>query len=73
MESYRETLQELDPVERKRLEFGDWWASSLGSMFPRENFSILEENELPDFNKETRWVRFWDLAGTKLFTQQPGP
>ena len=73
VESYRETLQELDPVERKRLEFGDWWASSLGSMFPRENFSILEDNELPEFDKDTRWVRFWDLAGTKPSHNNPDP
>ena len=73
IESYRETLSELDPVERKRLEFGDWWASSLGSMFSREDFTILEDNELPEFDKTTTWVRFWDLAGTKPSQSNPDP
>jgi len=72
-DSYRAVLAELDPVERKRLEFGDWWATTLGSMFDRTQFEILEPAEIPDFNKETTIVRFWDLAGTEPSPSYPDP
>ena len=72
-ESYRAVLAELDPVERKRLEFGDWWATTLGSMFDRTQFEILEPAEIPDFTKDTEIVRFWDLAGTEPSPSYPDP
>lgn len=72
-ESYRAVLQELDPIERKRLEFGDWWATTLGSMFDRTMFEILEPAEIPDFNKDTEIIRFWDLAGTEPTPSYPDP
>lgn len=64
--SYREQLAELSPVERKRLEFGDWWATEIGSMFKREDFVIIgpEEEAFPKFDRNTQWVRYWDLAST---------
>ena len=40
-ESYRRVLQELDQEERDRLEHGDWWATSLGTMFDRESFRVI--------------------------------
>ncbi len=72
-ESYRAVLQELDPVERKRLEFGDWWATTLGSMFDRTLFEILEPAEVPDFNSDTQIIRFWDLAGSEPSPSYPDP
>ena len=72
-DSYRAVLAELDPIERKRLEFGDWWATTLGSMFDRTQFEVLEPAEIPDFNKDTEIVRFWDLAGTEPSPSYPDP
>lgn len=71
--TYRAVLQELDPIERNRLEFGDWWATSLGTMFDRTNIVVVDFSELPDFSKETTLVRFWDLAGTAPTNSNPDP
>lgn len=72
-DSYRAVLQELDPVERKRLEFGDWWTTTLGTMFDRNNFEIIESTEIPSLSKETTVIRFWDLAGTEPSPSNPDP
>jgi predicted phage terminase large subunit-like protein len=72
-ESYRAVLQELDPIERNRLEFGDWWATTLGSMFDRNNLEVVEFTELPSFSKDTQIIRFWDLAGTEPTASNPDP
>lgn len=64
-ESYRQSLSELDPVERRRLEFGDWWATTLGSMFRREWFTQVPPDEMPLASPGARMVRYWDLAATK--------
>lgn len=72
--SYRRALQELDPIERRRLEEGDWWATSLGSMFNREDFIIIDPMEIPAMvDKTTRVVRFWDLAATEPSAGNPDP
>ena len=67
VESYRESLSHLDPIERKRLEEGDWWATSLGTMFSRQNISkgLINSTELPELTSSSRFVRFWDLAATE--------
>ncbi len=62
--SYRRMLQELSPVERAQLEDGDWWATAIGTMFLREDFITIDHGDLPTF-VSPRFVRFWDLAGTK--------
>jgi predicted phage terminase large subunit-like protein len=72
-ESYRAVLAELDPVERKRLEFGDWWTTTLGSMFDRNNFEVIEPSEMPEMGSDTSIVRFWDLAGTEPSQSNPDP
>lgn len=72
-ESYRQALSALDPVERKRLEFGDWWATSLGSLFQREQFVLIDPEELPPITRHTRAVRFWDLAATEPSPSNPDP
>lgn len=72
-DSYRSVLAELDPVERKRLEFGDWWSTTLGSMFDRTNFEIIDPSEIPDMTADTTMIRFWDLAGTEPSPSNPDP
>ena len=72
-DSYRQALAALDPVERKRLEFGDWWATSLGSIFQREQFVLIDPEELPPITRDTRAVRFWDLAATEPSATYPDP
>ena len=42
--SYRQALQALDPIERKRLEMGDWWATTLGSLFDRTAAVIIDQS-----------------------------
>lgn len=72
-DSYRLALQSLDPVERKRLEEGDWWATTLGSMFNRENIIIVDNEDLPKITTSARAVRFWDLAATEPSHSNPNP
>ena len=72
--SYRRALQELDPIERRRLEEGDWWATSLGTLFRREDFIIIDPMELPNFaDRSARVVRFWDMAATEPSNANPDP
>jgi len=72
--SYRKALQELDPIERRRLEEGDWFVTSLGTMFNREDFVIIDPMEVPEMvNKSSRVVRFWDLAATEPSGSNPDP
>ncbi|HIF64991.1 MAG TPA: hypothetical protein EYQ34_00075 [Acidimicrobiia bacterium] len=72
-ESYRMSLQALDPVERKRLEEGDWWATTLGSLFDRESVVIIDSEEIPQLAATARAVRFWDLAATEPAPNNPNP
>lgn len=72
-ESYRAVLQELDPIERKRLEFGDWWATTLGSMFDRTKLEIVMPDDVPVFSQDAKMVRFWDLAGSEPTPSNPDP
>lgn len=65
-DSYRRSLAELDPIERRRLEEGDWWVTSLGTMFSRDDFIIIDRHEVPQMaSRSARVVRFWDLAATE--------
>lgn len=64
-DSYRMALQALDPVERNRLEKGDWWTTSLGTLFDRNDFVIIDQHEVPIVTSSARAVRFWDLAATE--------
>ena len=72
--SYRRALRELDPIERARLESGDWWATSLGTLFDRANFVQLDPYEVPELtDTPPRAVRFWDLAATEVSERNPDP
>jgi len=72
-ESYRQALAALDPVERKRLEEGDWWSTTLGTMFDRTSVVIIDNDEIPVGTSASRVVRFWDLAATEPNQSTPDP
>ena len=72
-DSYRQALQELDPVERRRLEEGDWWSTTLGSLFDRTDFEIIDHTEVPQVTSAARAVRFWDLAATEPHSGNMNP
>jgi len=72
-DSYRQALSALDPVERRRLEEGDWWSTTLGSMFDRTLVVIVDNDELPVTTSSARVVRFWDLAATEPSQSTPDP
>lgn len=71
--SYRQALSALDPIERRRLEEGDWWSTTLGSMFDRTSMVILDTDEIPQITSSARVVRFWDLAATEPNHSNPNP
>ena len=72
-DSYRQALTALDPIERRRLEMGDWWSTTLGTMFDRTNFTIIDSTEVPNVTSAARAVRFWDLAATEPSHSNPNP
>jgi predicted phage terminase large subunit-like protein len=71
--SYRQALQALDPIERRRLEEGDWWSTTLGTLFDRTSMVIVDDNEIPQITSSARAVRFWDLAATEPNHSNPNP
>jgi predicted phage terminase large subunit-like protein len=72
-ESYRQALSVLDPVERRRLEFGDWWATTLGTLFERTDFPIIDGSDVPAITSSARAVRFWVLADTEPHSGNTDP
>lgn len=72
-DSYRQALSALDPVERRRLEEGDWWSTTLGTLFDRTSFVVIDGNEIPTISSQARVVRYWDLAATEPSQSNPDP
>lgn len=72
-DSYRSALGSLDPIERRRLEEGDWWSTTLGSLFERENFIFIDPVDIPQLTSSARAVRYWDLAATEPSHSNPDP
>ncbi len=72
-DSYRQALSALDPIERRRLEMGDWWATTLGTIFDRTNFVIIDPSEVPQVLSSARAIRFWDLAASEPTPSNPDP
>jgi len=72
-DSYRQALSALDPIERRRLEEGDWWSTTLGTMFDRTSVIIIDNDEIPTTTSSARVVRFWDLAATEPSQSTPDP
>lgn len=60
-EAYRESLDELDPIERERLLNGNWEIKASGDMFNRHWFIIVPSKDIP---RQASRVRYWDMAGT---------
>lgn len=60
-ESYVESLNELDPLERERLLNGNWDIRPHGGLFNRHWFQIVPGTTVPP---GARRVRYWDLAST---------
>ncbi len=59
--AYKRVLDELDPVTRAQLKFGDWRIKpARGLLFKRHWFEIVDA---PPEN--ARWCRYWDLAATE--------
>lgn len=60
-EAYKESLEELDPIERERLLNGNWEIKASGDMFNRHWFQIVPASEVPS---GAQYVRHWDMAAT---------
>lgn len=60
-EAYKESLAELDPIERERLLNGNWEIKANGDMFNRHWFNIVPASDIPPAAQR---VRFWDMAST---------
>ena len=60
-EAYKESLAELDPIERERLLNGNWEIKASGDMLNRHWFTIVPKSEVPAAAKR---VRYWDMAST---------
>lgn len=59
-EEYHAGLAELDPVDRARIEDGDWTVREKGGMFERQWFPIVD-----DYPRDAMLVRYWDSAATE--------
>lgn len=60
-DAYKESLAELDPIERERLLNGNWEIKASGDMLNRHWFQIVPRADIPANAKR---VRFWDMAAT---------
>lgn len=60
-EAYKESLAELDPIERERLLNGNWEIKASGDMLNRHWFQIVPDSDVPENAKR---VRYWDFAAT---------
>ena len=60
-EAYRESLDELDPIERERLLNGNWEIKANGDVLNRHWFQIVPYDTIP---ASAQRVRYWDLAST---------
>lgn len=60
-EAYKESLAELDPIERERLLNGNWEIKANGDMLNRHWFQIVPAEDVPSGAQR---VRYWDFAST---------
>ena len=52
---------------------GDWWATTLGTLFDRTDFVIIDPSEVPQVLSSARAMRFWDLAASEPTSSNPDP
>ena len=72
-ETYELSFEELSPVTRAQLRFGDWSAQNLGGKFDPVWFTLIQENEIPASQFITGRIRHWDLASTEPTETDPDP
>lgn len=70
-DEYEQSLGELDLVTRQRLRDGNWDVNESGGIFKRDWFPIIDY--LPPADEFTKWVRYWDLAGSEPSNSYPDP
>jgi predicted phage terminase large subunit-like protein len=58
-ESYIGSLNQLDPITRKKLLDGDWSVRETGGLFKREWFKFIEVAPV------IHYIRYWDMAATE--------
>jgi len=66
--AYRLSLAEMAPLDRQRIESGDWDALETGTLLQRRFFPIVEE-----WPRAAQLVRYWDLASTAVTARHPDP
>jgi predicted phage terminase large subunit-like protein len=66
--AYRLSLAEMAPLDRQRIESGDWDALETGTLLQRSWFQIVD-----DWPREAQLVRYWDLASTAVTARNPDP
>jgi predicted phage terminase large subunit-like protein len=67
---YLKSLAHLSPLDQARLINGDWDVTEEGGKFHREQFKIVEPEEV---EAPTASVRYWDLAGSEPSPAYPNP
>lgn len=74
VKAYNKMLAELPPVERRRLQYGDWTAREAGEVFDAAWFRLVERgtDDYPT-SDALRTVRVWDLAATRPTPDNPDP
>lgn len=70
---YITDLDQLDPVERARLKFGDWWAKPAGKMFVKDRFRIVRRPDVPALDDFDALLRIWDVASTEVSAENKDP
>ncbi|MDZ7703352.1 MAG: phage terminase large subunit [Trueperaceae bacterium] len=68
-EEYLESLGELDPATKKKLENGDWGDLEQGDLFAKPMFPVRDRVE----GQIEAIVRFWDFAATPVSDNNPDP
>jgi predicted phage terminase large subunit-like protein len=62
-EQYRKTIRHMDPIERERIEKGDWDVRESGGLFNYSDF-VIDDEFRDKVYREGVAVRMWDLAAT---------
>lgn len=61
LDSYEQSLSQLNPIVRQKLRYGDWEIMADGLLFQKEWFDYLDAVPYTVYPSK---VRFWDLAST---------